>query len=73
MPFYIRLTATNKIEGIPMWVIESKESPRGKWRRVRFSKFFNTQAEAIKEACKLDEDGFPPDGVTLRVRQVTLK
>lgn len=50
-----------------MWIIETKDGPRAKWRRVQFSKLYNTQREAIEAASALDQDGLPPDGVTLRV------
>jgi hypothetical protein len=50
-----------------MWIIETKDTPRSKWRRVKFSALYNTQVEAIKAASTLDPDGCPPDGVTIRV------
>jgi hypothetical protein len=52
-----------------MWIIETKDSPRSKWRRVAYSELYDTQAEAIKAASELDQDGAAPDGISLRVTQ----
>lgn len=54
-----------------MFIIECKDGPKAKWRPVRFGgNRFATYDEALAAACRLDQDGLPPNGISVRVRQL---